>query len=62
MTHPNIELLEAAANRLGPLLQEVVFVGGCTAGLLVTDTGAAPVRLSYDIDIVVEIAELDSSN
>jgi len=29
---PNIEMLQLAADGLGPLLDEVVFVGGCAAG------------------------------
>jgi len=37
MTSPNLELLEIAAERLRPLLPEIVFVGGCATGLLVTD-------------------------
>ena len=50
MTSPNLELLEIAAERLRPLLPEIVFVGGCTTGLLVTDPGAAPVRRTDDMD------------
>jgi hypothetical protein len=56
MLHPNLELLEIAAERLRPLLPEVVFVGGCVTGLLVTDSGAAPVRRTYDVDVIAEIA------
>ena len=32
--HPNIEILEFAAARLGPVLGELVFLGGCATGLL----------------------------
>jgi hypothetical protein len=56
MLHPNLELLEIAAEKLRPLLHEVVFVGGCVTGLLVTDAGAAPVRRTYDVDVIAEIA------
>jgi hypothetical protein len=39
----SIELLELAAAALGELLDEVVFVGGATVGLLITDrAGPAP--------------------
>ncbi|MFQ5518960.1 MAG: hypothetical protein ACE5E3_03055 [Mariprofundus sp.] len=31
---PNIEMLQLAADGLRPLLDEVVFLGGCAAGLL----------------------------
>jgi hypothetical protein len=54
--HPNLELLEAAAARLRPLLSEIVFVGGCATDLLITDPAAAPVRVTYDVDVIAEIA------
>jgi hypothetical protein len=55
--HPrNLELLEITAKRLEPILAEVVFVGGCTTGLLVTDPAAAPPRTTYDVDVIAEIA------
>jgi predicted nucleotidyltransferase len=55
MPHPNLELLKLTAEKLRPLLPEIVFVGGCATGLLVTDPGAAPVRATYDVDIIAEI-------
>jgi hypothetical protein len=39
MSYPNLDLLERAAQRLRPLLPEIVFVGGCATGLLITDPG-----------------------
>jgi hypothetical protein len=44
MLDPNRELLRRAAERLRPLLHEIVFVGGYATGLLVTDSGATPVE------------------
>lgn len=52
----SIELLELAAGALGPLLHEVVFVGGATVTLWITDPGAPPVRPTKDVDVVVEVA------
>lgn len=52
----SIELLELAADKLGPLLDEVVFVGGATVALWITDPGAPPVRPTKDVDVVVEVA------
>jgi len=52
----SIELLELAADALGPLLDEVVFVGGATVTLWITDPGAPPVRPTKDVDVVVEAA------
>lgn len=50
------ELLELAADALGELLCEVVFVGGATVTLWITDPGAPPVRPTKDVDVVVEVA------
>jgi predicted nucleotidyltransferase len=51
----SIRLLEAAAAALGDLLPEVVFVGGATVELWITDPGAPPVRPTKDVDVVVEV-------
>ena len=40
----NLPLLEEAAVKLKHLLAEVVFVGGSTLDLMVTDQGSAPIR------------------
>jgi hypothetical protein len=37
---PNPALLERAVELLRPLLDELVFVGGCATGLLITDPGS----------------------
>jgi len=44
MPDPNFALLQEAATKLGPLPNEVVFVGGVTLGLLITDDATAPIR------------------
>ena len=54
---PNLARLEEAAARLGPLLEELVLVGGCVTGLLITDPGAAPLRPTIDVDLVVGALE-----
>jgi len=54
MNNPNLDLLTAAALSLTPLLDELVFVGGCMTGLLVTDQAAGPVRTTKDVDAIVE--------
>lgn len=50
----NLALLQRVAEQLGDLRREVVFVGGAAVSLLVTDPGAAPVRATIDVDVVVE--------
>jgi hypothetical protein len=51
----NLELLERAADALGELRDEVVFVGGATVELWITDPAAPEVRPTYDVDVVVEV-------
>jgi hypothetical protein len=55
MANPNYQLLVDAAKLLKPILSELVFVGGCTTGLLITDRAAADVRPTYDVDAIAEI-------
>lgn len=55
MPNPNLRLLAAAARLLTPILEELVFVGGCTTALLITDEAAADVRPTYDVDAIAEI-------
>src|SRR5208282_1476168 len=54
--NPNAGLLLSAVQKLVPMLDQIVFVGGCAAGMLITDPGAAPVRPTVDVDAIVEIA------
>jgi len=55
MANPNLQLLVDAAKLLKPILGELVFVGGCTTGLLITDKAAADVRPTIDVDAIAEI-------
>jgi hypothetical protein len=55
---PNYEYLLLIADALGELRNEVVFVGGCTAGLLLTDRAAEGIRVTKDVDAIVEAATL----
>lgn len=55
MPKSNIDLLKEVAARLRPLLNEVVFVGGCTTGLFITDEAAGEVRPTFDVDVIAEI-------
>jgi hypothetical protein len=48
--------LEAAASILGPVLDEVVFVGGATIHLWLTDEGVPPARATDDVDVICEVA------
>lgn len=56
--NPNLELLELAVAALGPLADELVFLGGCATGLLITDAAAPPIRATEDVDVITEVASL----
>jgi hypothetical protein len=56
MVDPNLQLLEEAATILRPVLHELVFVGGCATGLLITDPAAGGVRPTTDVDAVTEVS------
>ena len=61
MTHdPNREMLIRVARQLGPVCNEFVLVGGSAAGLLVTEVAGAPVRITRDVDMVVEVGSYAS--
>ena len=55
---PNLELLIRVAEGLGELRSRFVFVGGCAAGLLVTDPAAPAARPTRDVDVIVEVGAL----
>jgi hypothetical protein len=50
-----VDLLELAAAALDDLLEEVVFVGGATLTVWITDPAAQPPRPTKDVDVVVEV-------
>lgn len=53
---PNIGTVELAVDALGQLVDELVLVGGCAVGLLITDRGRPPVRQTIDVDLLTEVA------
>ncbi len=55
---PNVRLVEVVAQALGELCDELVLVGGCAAGLLYTSPNAPPPRVTFDVDVVAEVAAL----
>lgn len=57
--NPNLEILEIAVARLGVLVEEMVFLGGCATGLLITDAVAPAIRATKDVDVIVEVASLN---
>ena len=56
MPDPNLPMLQNSAGKLAAFLDEIVFVGGITLGLLITDQAAAPIRGTTDVHVIAEIA------
>lgn len=53
---PPLELLRRAACELGPLCDEVVFVGGAVLGLLLTEELPEEDRFTEDVDFIVNVS------
>ena len=54
MNNPNLAILELVARALGPVCDDVVFVGGCATGLLLTQARPDRIRITEDVDIVAQ--------
>lgn len=52
---PSLDMLVKVARAFGPVLPDVVFLGGAVLPLLVTDPAAHPARGTEDVDVVVKI-------
>jgi hypothetical protein len=56
---PNIHVLELVVDAIGSLREELVLVGGCSVGLLITDVARPPVRETVDVDMVAQVVTLN---
>ncbi len=56
LNDPNRVILSRVARALGDLRDSIVFVGGCSTGLLVTAIRAQAIRPTDDVDMVVQAA------
>ena len=53
---PNVVMLELVAESLGEALREqLVFVGGAIAGVLITDPAMPEIRPTQDVDVVCSV-------
>lgn len=55
MADPNREQFERAVRRLEPVLDALIFVGGCATGFMLTDPAAAGIRPTNDLDAIAEV-------
>jgi predicted nucleotidyltransferase len=53
-----LALLAGMVRAMGPLCEQVVFVGGCATGLLIDHAGLMDVRPTEDVDAIVEVVSL----
>ncbi len=51
----NINDLLCTAKAFGELREDVVFLGGTAVALLITDAGAPPIRITDDVDCIIEV-------
>lgn len=58
MQNPNLDILTLAVKQLGKLADDLVFLGGCATGLLITDPAAPPIRITRDVDAIVQVLTL----
>jgi hypothetical protein len=49
--NPNIQILELAVQRLDDLADEMVFLGGCATGLLLTDPAVKDSLSTVDLRV-----------
>lgn len=54
----NLKMLEFVATKLGEMINDVVFLGGCTTGLFITDPIFPDVRYTLDVDCIVDVVSL----
>lgn len=52
----NLKMVLYVARKLGSLLEKFVFLGGSATGLLISDPAAPDVRMTQDVDVIVEAA------
>ncbi len=51
------ELIETAAETLGPLLRDMVFLGGASIHLWISDRAAPPTRATNDVNVISAVAD-----
>ena len=51
----SLAMVRSVAERLGPLRQKAVFLGGAATVLLITDEATPEVRVTKDVDIIIEV-------
>lgn len=58
----NLAMIHHVAVRLGDFVESVVFLGGATTTLLITDAAASDVRPTKDVDVLMKWFTSKSDN
>lgn len=56
MADPNRADLIQVALKMGTMNREVVYIGGVVTGLLISDPAAPEIRITNDVDCIIEVA------
>lgn len=56
--HANLVMLKFVARKLGDIKEDVVFLGGCTTALFVNDPVSPDIRITLDVDCIVDVLSL----
>jgi hypothetical protein len=54
----SISQIEAAVRALGEVREQVIFLGGASIALWLTDPAGRPLRVTDDVDVIAEVATL----
>jgi hypothetical protein len=57
-TNANLHLLKFVARKLGELRNKLVFLGGCAIALLIDDLAVPDIRITLDVDCIVDVLSL----
>lgn len=55
----NLAMLEFAAKKLGKLKDEMIFLGGCTTSIFITDPAPQDIRSTIDVDCIVDVISIN---
>lgn len=58
LQNPNLDKVEIAVNKLGDLVENMVFSGAVATGMLITDATAPCVRVVRDMELIVKVNNL----
>jgi hypothetical protein len=58
ITLSNFRMLQFVASKLEDMCYDVVFLGGCTTAIFITENAAPDVRHTLDVDCIIDVISL----